>query len=197
MIKYIVKLTAASLLTSFELKRIKNYHLIEKFILFLLFFSVVSVPATAGDLENRVKTAYIYNFTKFIEWPGEKLENEPIRICFVGNDTLRTVIGELKNRQVNGRSIKIIRFNDISTVNSCDIAYISFSEERQLPQILERLGGTHVLTVSDIPQFSKRGGMIGFITERGRVKIEVNPLVLRQAGLKVSAKLLEVARITQ
>lgn len=149
----------------------------------------------AGDLENKVKTAYIYNFTKFIDWPGQSAENEPIKICFVGNDTLRTAVGELKNLQVKGRSINIVRFNDIGSLTSCDIIFISRSEERQLSQILERLQGTPALTVSDIPQFSRRGGMIGFVAENERVKIEVNPRVIRQAGLKVSAKLLEVARV--
>ena len=173
-------------------------HLRIFFIVALLFlFAVAVLPAIAGDLENRVKTAYVYNFTKFIEWPGEKSATEPIRICFIGNDTLRTTVGELKNRQVNGRSIKIVRFSDTGLTAPCDILYISRSEEHRLPQILERLAGAPVLTVSDIVQFSRRGGMIGFVTENERVKIEVNPRVLRQAGLKASAKLMEVARVTQ
>lgn len=116
--------------------------------------------AWAGELENKVKSAYIFNFTKFIDWPGESGAEtaEPIRICFVGSDPLRTLLGELNNRQVKGRAIRIVRFKDLSTLSPCDMIYISRSEERQLPLILQRLHGTPVLTISDIPQFSQRGG---------------------------------------
>lgn len=178
----------------------RRVHLVLMILALLIVTTVALHPAAwAGELENKVKTAYIYNFTKFIDWPGEAVTEtaESIRICFVGNDPLRTLLGELNNRQVNGRPIKIIRFKDLGTLSPCDMIYISRSEERQLPLILQRLQGMPVLTISDIPQFSQRGGMIGFVTENERVKIEVNQRNVRQAGLKVSAKLLEVARIIQ
>lgn len=157
------------------------------------------IPAWAGELESRVKAAYIYNFTRFIDWPGEgSAENsEPVRICFVGNDPLRTMLGELSNREVKGRPLQIVRIKDSGSFESCKIVFISRSEEAQLPLILQRLQGTHVLTVSDIPRFAHKGGMISFVTENDRVKIEVSQRAVRQAGLKVSAKLLEVARVIQ
>ncbi len=153
--------------------------------------------AWAGELENKVKAAYVYNFTKFTDWPGvtEAELTDPIRICFVGSDPLRTLLGELNNRQAKGRQIKIVRLKDINTLSSCDMIYISRSEEHQLQLILQRLQSTPVLTVSDITQFSRKGGMIGFVTENERVKVEVNLRNVNQAGLKVSAKLLEVARV--
>lgn len=173
-------------------------HLVVMFAALLIGMTSVLHPvAWAGELENKVKSAYIFNFTKFIDWPGETGAEtaEPVRICFVGSDPLRTLLGELNNRQVKGRAIKIVRFKDVNTISACDLIYISRSEERQLPLILQRLQGMPVLTVSDIPQFSQKGGMIGFVTENERVKVEINQRNVRQAGLKVSAKLLEVARV--
>lgn len=152
-------------------------------------------PAMAGDLETKVKVAYIYNFTKFIEWPDD--DSEPIRICVIGNDPIRTMLGELSNREVKGRQLRIMRVKDLNSMPSCHLLFISRSEESQVPNILQRLQGTRVLTVSDIPQFAKRGGMISFTTEKERVKIEINQRTVRQAGLKVSAKLLEIARVVQ
>lgn len=155
--------------------------------------------ARAGDLETRVKVAYIYNFTKFIDWPGNGggADSDPVRICVIGNDPIRTTLGELASREVKGRPIKIVRIKDPSTLSTCHLLFISRSEESQVAFILQRLQGAHVLTVSDIPRFAQRGGMISFVTENDRIKIEINPLVVRQAGLKVSAKLFEIARIVQ
>ena len=152
-------------------------------------------PVRAGGLETKVKVAYIYNFTKFIEWPDD--DSDPIRICVIGNDPIRTMLGELSNREVKGRPLRIIRVKDLNSMPSCHLLFISRSEESQVPNILQRLQGTRVLTVSDIPQFAKRGGMISFTTEKERVKIEINQRTVRQAGLKVSAKLLEIARVVQ
>jgi hypothetical protein len=156
-------------------------------------------PAWAGDLENKVKSAYIYNFTKFVDWQeGEGgTGREPLRICIVGNDPIRTVLGELSNREANGRPLLVQRIKDLKTVGTCSVAFISRSEEQQLPSILQRLNGVRTLTVSDIPQFAQKGGMIGFVTEGGRVKLEINLRAIRQTGLKVSAKLLEVARVVE
>lgn len=153
--------------------------------------------ATAGDLEAKVKAAYIYNFTKFIDWPGEEkvTSGEPIRICIVGNDPIRTLLGELSNREAKGRPLKIMHIRDISVLPSCHILFVSRSERQQLPLILERLQGMPVLTVSDMPQFAHQGGVISFVTENNRVKIEINQRAARQARLKISAKLLEIAKV--
>jgi len=147
----------------------------------------------AGELENKVKAAYIYNFTKFVDWPNEGAES--MSICYVGNDPMRTQLGELNNRQAKGRTIKIIRSRDLSAIAGCDMVFISQSEERQLGALLQHLQGKAVLTVSDIPQFTQKGGMVGFVMEQNRVKIEISQKAVRQGKLKISAKLLEVARV--
>jgi len=152
--------------------------------------------AGAGDVESRVKAAYIYNFTKFIQWPDEDASTTtPIMICVAGSDPIRTVLGELSNREAKGRMLKIVRVTELDALPHCNILFISRSEEHQLPLILQKTQGSHFLTVSDIPRFASRGGMIGFTPEKDRLKMEINQRNTAQAGLKVSAKLLEVARI--
>jgi len=158
-----------------------------------------SSASCAADLETKVRVAYIYNFTKFIEWPENEWEtgSEPVRICVVGSDPIRTTLGELSTRDVRGRPIRIVRIRDASTIPQCHLLFISRSEEARVETILRRLQGTSVVTISDIPRFAQRGGMIAFTTENNRVKIEINQRIIRQSGLKVSAKLLEIARIVQ
>jgi hypothetical protein len=151
----------------------------------------------AKETEATVKVAYVYNFLKFIEWPGEERNaaSAPIRICMVGTDPIRTMLGELSIRKIRERQIQVEHIKDLKALHACHLVYISRSEETALPQVLHQIEGVPVLSVSDIPQFAHKGGMIGFATEDSRVKIEINQSSVRQAGLKVSAKLLEIARI--
>lgn len=152
-----------------------------------------------GDLEAKVKAAYIFNFTKFVDWPGAEggMGGEPIRICIVGNDPVRVPLEELSGREAKGRPLKIVRVKDASALSSCHILFVSRAERQQVAQILERLQGMPVLTVSDIPQFAQQGGVIGFVAEHNRIRIEINQRAARQAGLKISARLLEVARMVR
>jgi hypothetical protein len=166
----------------------------------ILILALSTEQANSRDLISEVKAAYIYNFTKFVNWAEESdgSTKTSIKICVIGTDPIGDILEELSYRQVEGHPLKVeIYTSDISNLPRCQVLFICRSEEQQLPRILKQLAGSNVLTASDIPRFSKRGGMIGFVTEGGRVKIEINLRVAQQAGLKISAKLLEVSRIIQ
>ena len=76
---------------------------------------------------------------------------------------------------------------------NCRVLYISSSEESRLKQVLMGLDKAGVLTVSDIPQFSQRGGMIQFVTAGNKIRFEVNLASAQEAGLTLSSDLLKVA----
>lgn len=155
------------------------------------------LDAPTKETEAKVKVAFVYNFLKFIEWPGQQQNDvaAPVRICVIGADPIRTTLGELSIRKIRERRIQVEHVKDIEALRDCHLAYITRSEEARLPQVLQRLEGRPVLSASDIPRFARKGGMIGFATEDDRVKIEISQSSVRQAGLKVSAKLLEIARL--
>lgn len=167
--------------------------------LVLLFLPPGQGAAAGSDLELTVKAAYIYNFIQFIDWQEEAGggEGRPIRICMVGdNEPFGAALSALSARQVKGRPIQVEQdVQDSDGLDTCQIVVIDHSQEEALPAILAQVGRANVLTVSDIPRFAQRGGAIGFVTDKGRVRIEINARVTQQAGLRVSAKLLEVARL--
>ena len=158
-----------------------------------------TASATAQDpgLETRVRAAYVYNFLTFVE--REKAEPEPedapVRVCVLGDEALLAQLKGLSGRPVRGRPLEVFSGAEAGPLPSCHLLVIGRSEAARLPEILRTVSGTSVLTVSDIPRFSRSGGMIGFRTEGGRVRIEVNPGAAAAAGLRMSAKLLEVARV--
>lgn len=172
----------------------------------LLCAFLISVPfavfcqgkSKSDNLEIQVKAAYIYNFTKFITWDSKERSSskKPTTICLFGSDTYCDLLEDFLNSQVAGQSIIIKRVNKkVSEITGSQMVFISRAEQQKMPTILRQVEGSQVLTVSDIPGFARHGGMIGFVIENGRIKIEMNLNAAKKAGLNISAKLLEVARI--
>ena len=151
-------------------------------------------------LQSRIKAAYLFNFAKFVDWPTQALPEatSPIIVGLLGKDVFE---GELERsvsaKSINGRPLVIRRFPEGEDFRSCHILFISPSEKRRVPQILERLKGTSVLTVSEIEQFSAlgSGGMITFFRQQNTIKFEINLDNAEKAGLKISSKLLQVAKV--
>jgi hypothetical protein len=174
--------------------------LLQATVLVIMFFTPCMGFTADSDLELSVKSAYIYNFIQFIDWQEQESNagSRPIKICMIGNDPLGEALSELSNRQIKGRSIQVERHaNATGDLSDCHIVVIGRSAEERLPAILKQLADANVLTVSDIQQFTRKGGGIGLTTVNGKVKIEINSRVTLQAGLRISAKLLEVSRIVQ
>ena len=152
--------------------------------------SLASAAHAETDFETKVKAAYLYQLTKFVDWPN--LPPDSIRICVVGNDPVGGMLGELSNRQVKERPLKI-EVNAAIDLAICQVLFISRSE-RRWENILGRLSGTSVLTVSDQDGFAQNGGVVGFYSEGGKIKLEINPAAARNANLKISSKLMELSR---
>jgi len=170
-----------------------------------LWLAVALIPALrpaacqaepGANLEFTVKAAYIYNFIQFIDWPAHPggAPAESVTLCVVGDSPFGVALAALANRQVKGQAIHVVQ-NQEPKLSSCQLVVIDRSAEAELSPVLTQLEGTSVLTVSDIPQFTHKGGAIGFVIVDGKVKVEINAHATQQAGLKVSAKLLEIAKI--
>ena len=151
------------------------------------------LPATAqadSVLEAKVKAAYLFHLTKFVDWPN--LPPDALHICVLGNDPVGGMLLELSDRQVKEHELKI----DVNVPGDpalCQVLFISRSEKKW-GEILARVRGASVLTVSDHEDFAQGGGVVGFYSESGKIKLEINPAAARKANLKISAKLMEMAR---
>ena len=144
--------------------------------------------------EYQVKAAFLYNFVKFVEWPSSaESQAGPIALCVIGKDPFR---GELHRavdgKAVNGRPLIVRQTSDASATQSCQVLFVSLSEEGRAAGIIAAVAGWSVLTVSDIDWFSERGGMINFIMQGQRVRFQINPDAAARAGLRISSKLLHL-----
>jgi hypothetical protein len=148
--------------------------------------------------EYDLKAVFVFNFAQFVEWPPAAFLDEqgPLIIGVLGTDpfkgALQTVVN---NEKVRNRPVRVESYSRPEEAIHCHILFISSSEQRRLSYILTALRGRPILTVSDIDDFARQGGMIRFITESGRVRLRINNDAARAAGLMVSAKLLRVAEV--
>ncbi len=151
---------------------------------------------TAG--EYQVKAAFLFNFAKFVEWPPSSFSDAsaPLRICVFGRDPFGEELRNItKEKTVNGRKLEVNQVLDLQVARTCHIFFIASSETARLKQIFESLRGTDALTVGDTKGFVEQGGMINFVLENSRVQFEVNRKAAEQGGLKISSKLLSVAKL--
>jgi hypothetical protein len=157
--------------------------------------AVVSSGFCADALEYRVKAAYLYNFFLFVDWPRQAFVQDDGRfeLCILGRDPFGASLTPLTKKTAQGRSIALRRLEPGADANTCHVLFIGSSEVHRVPTILRRLRAAHVLTASEVPNFARQGGVVGFTIEGGKVRLEVNLASARRAGLKVSSKLLEVA----
>jgi hypothetical protein len=151
------------------------------------------------SLESTVKAAYIYNFTKFIYWniPLNDSAESAINIGVYGDNAISDILENYSKKKNEARPFVVKKLKmDKLDFTDCHIVFVGQLMRQQLQTLLKNLDGTDILTVSDIPEFTKQGGMVGFYIENGNVKIEINMDVVNNAKIKISAKLLEVAKIT-
>lgn len=147
--------------------------------------------------EWRLKAAFVLNFARFIEWPGEAQSGrQEFVFGIVGETPVGEALEELvRGKTVNGRRMVVRPGVSVAEMSSCDVIYLAGSEQQRLERHLERLRGQPVLSVSDIPGFAGRGGMIELFMEGNRVRFAIDARAMRAAGLVPSSKLLALARL--
>jgi uncharacterized protein DUF4154 len=147
-----------------------------------------------------VKAAYLYNFGRFVEWPGkvEASQGGSFTVCVLGQDPFGPSLdATLAGETIAGKTVVAKRISSAQESGSCQILFLGVSEASRLNKIIAELDQKSVLTVSDMPQFVNSGGMIQFVLEGKNVRFEVNLSAAQRAGLTLSSELLKVATVVR
>lgn len=148
-----------------------------------------------NSLEYGVKAAFLLNFTKFVEWPSAAFEDpgSPVQICILGNDPFGRALDEvLAGEEVSGRKVVARRITRPPAAKTCQVLFLS-AETKDAARSLTEVP-RDVLTVGEGDRFLRDGGMITFVIDDHRVRFDINQTAAESAGLRLSAKLLTVAR---
>jgi hypothetical protein len=163
----------------------------------LFVWPAVTLPAQSKpESEFEVKAAFLYSFTRLVEWPQSSLgEAGPSNVCVLGQDSFGHVRDEpMKGRVVENQRILWVRARRPQDLPACLLPFISASESSQVAEWLSSVRNRSVLTVGDTRGFAAAGGTLELTVESNRVCFAINLDAADRAGLKISSKLLALAR---
>lgn len=150
------------------------------------------------SLEYQVKAAFLFNFTRFVEWPPSAYSSAsaPFVIGIAGDDPFGSYLDDLVNgEEVDGHRIVVRRYPDGGNMDDCQMLFISSGESFKVKEILASATRQGLLTVGDGPNFISWGGAVRFFEAGNHVKIEIKLAAAKAGLLEISAKLLQVAKI--
>lgn len=161
---------------------------------FLLIVPIAARAVPAATTEYEVKAAFLYKFGNFAEIPAAI--PGPFIVTILGDDPFGGAIdATVQGKTIGGRSVQVRRTRDMNAAAGSGIVFVSASEKDRIHEILAFFKNTATLTVSDVDGFAAAGGMIGFVLDQNRIRFEINQGAAEEAGIRINAKLLALARI--
>jgi hypothetical protein len=155
----------------------------------------VRLAARQETIEPDVKAAFIYNFTKFVDWPPSSIPADGFRICTSGDARVATALASIiAGESAAGRPLVMAQPQTGDEARRCQILYVGAGEPELGARLLAAVRQSPVFTAGEGADFAQRGGAIGFLLEDNRVRFDIDLLAVQQAGLRVSSKLLRIAR---
>jgi len=154
------------------------------------------VPAPAAEYD--LKAAFLFNFAHFVGWPSESLGDTatPFTIGVLGTDPFGASLDQITTGESIGvHPLRVRRYRTVEEVTDCQILFVSASERAHLDEIVARLRNRSILTVGDMDGFAAHAGMIGFVTAKSRLRLQINSTAAHDEHLKISSQLLRQAKI--
>jgi hypothetical protein len=157
-------------------------------------------PAGAQSVSGpTLKAAFLYNFANFAEWPAAALApGQPLSLCVIGDDAVADALeATIKGRKVDNHELTVAVIKADGQGRTCHLLYVSGLDTNQTGRLLQSLKDTSTFTVGDADQFAAMGGVAQLILENDRMRFAVNVDAAQRARLKISSKLLGLARIVK
>jgi hypothetical protein len=156
---------------------------------------------SAVNREYRIKAAYLYQFSRYVEWPASAFSTaeSAFVIGVMGQDPIITDLEQIARlKKVGDRALEIRRFSSAADVRTCNILYIPANvSAKTQAELVRGLAGRGILLVGDDAGFIDRGGCMQFAVEENTIRLAIARKAAEREGLKVSSKLLQVARVVE
>lgn len=137
---------------------------------------------------EKFKALFIYNFTKYIEWPSTNGQHFVIMV--LGDSPIVTDLSSIAQvKKVGSSAITVKKIQSIAEVSDCQILYVSGNKSRLVPDLIARIQGKNILLITD-DLIGKSGFGINFIVKDGKQAFEVSKANIESNGLKINSGLL-------
>lgn len=169
-------------------------HLIILFSLFVFpaVFGFQSIPN--GDTNARLKSVFIYNFTRYIDWPTDYKSGSFVINMFGNNSAMLAELNNMaKTKMVGTQKIEIRNTTSLDGIGKCNILYVTPDVATPIADIVSKIKGKAILLVTEQPGLAKKGSAINFVVVDNRQKFELNQINAEKNNLKVSSSLLALA----
>jgi YfiR/HmsC-like len=151
----------------------------------------------ATTAENRAKANFLAKVPSFIDWPEEALPSGPASfvICIIGDFSLGVPLSEsIGGRTLHEKRAEIRGARTEQELHSCHILFVSRFERKRYDRVLGSVRGLNVLTIGETPEFLDAGGIVTFSMREETLQFDVNLEAANKAHLKISSRLLVLAR---
>jgi len=155
------------------------------------------VCAQSRAEEYQIKAAFLFHFAQFVEWPEGAFQeaDSPLVYCTVGEDPFQGALeASFKGKMIGSHSLQVKHLKEAGAAQGCHVAFLGKAAGRHIQDELASLRGNPVLTVGETEQFVNDSGMIGFSLEENKIRFDINLEAAERAKLKISARLLALAR---
>ena len=149
----------------------------------------------SAQREYQIKAALLYRFVQYVTWPESQQDLEQIRLCVFGENPFGVMLDSLDGKKSGEKTLKTQHLKSLDDAALCHLLFIGLSEEPRMSKILSALHPTGVLTVGETATFAQQGGMIRFYQTKNRIRFEINLKTVQQAELKISSKMLRLAKV--
>jgi hypothetical protein len=166
---------------------------------FILMLSILTTAISFGyaddvPQEYQVKARYLLNLPLFTEMPAQAKNSSAYTICLIGDTPLEKVLAASKGKLIKNQPLAIRRVENLSHVDSCQMLFIASSERHRVHLLLAEANRRGILTVSDMREFARLGGMINLLTVDNRITFDLNRVAANKASISFSSHLLKLAR---
>lgn len=145
--------------------------------------------------EDDIKATFLFNFTRFVDWPTWPTGAEPFRLCVVAEPAFAAAVDRIiAGETAQGRPLLRMAPATPDAARDCQILFIGRNESAHAERWIGAVRNAPVLLVGEIPGFCRRGGHINFVLDGNHVRFDVNRDDASRVGLTISSKLLRVAR---
>ncbi len=173
----------------------------------------VSLPAVEGAIDDEraahVKAAFVLNFARYTDWPDAAFagSGDPVVIGVIGNTTVAEAVEKtVADQRIDGRRIAVRRLGPAGVMQhdaarftaaaaGCQVLYFADPASAPLAARLAALGFEHVLTIGDGNRLAEAGVMLALLIDADRIVFAANPVAIRGSRVRVSSKVLQLARI--
>lgn len=175
---------------------------VKKYVAILLSLCVLQLTFASSvfaetEVEAKVKAAFVVNFARFITWPQQAFSGSaaPLSICTVGVKGVENSFAGVESKTIKGRPVALRSYSSLkeSTSSSCQIVYVQNVSNSALDSFYKKSGTAPLVSISESDGFSRRGGIIEFVKNKGKLSFKINNSRAKKLQLQIDASLLDLA----